>query len=293
MIHNSDIQIRDPFIVAVTKEEQYYMFGTTDADCWKAPGVGFDVYKGKDLENWEGPFPAFRPTAGFWGVRNFWAPEVHVYKGRYYMFASFIGDEIRRGTQILVSDGPVGPYLPHSKGAVTPVDWGCLDGTLYVDENDRPWMVFCHEWLQVEDGEMCVLPLSDDLSEAVGEATLLFRASEAPWSVSYLKERPAYVTDGPYMHRCDDGTLLMLWSSFCETGYAIGIARSTTGKIIDPWEQEQGPIYSADGGHGMVFSTFEGELLLSIHTPNDSPNERPIFISLEEKGGALSVVDER
>ena len=148
-------------------------------------------------------------------------------------------------------------------------------------------MVFCHAWTQIGDGEMRAMPLSEDLSESMGETSLLFQASDAPWTVSFLKERPAYVTDGPFMYTCADGTLLMLWSSFCETGYAIGTARSTSGRVTGPWQQEDRPIYSADGGHGMVFRTFEGELMLSIHTPNDSPNERPIFIPLEEKNGTL------
>jgi hypothetical protein len=38
----------------------------------------------------------------------------------------------------------------------------------------------------------------------------------------------------------------------------------------------------------MVFHTFAGELRLAIHTPNDSPNERPIFIPVTEQDGRLS-----
>lgn len=29
-------------------------------------------------------------------------------------------------------------------------------------------MVFCHEWLQVGDGQICAIPMSDDLGEAIG-----------------------------------------------------------------------------------------------------------------------------
>ena len=80
------------------------------------------------------------------------------------MFVSFKADGVMRGTQILKAESPMGPFLVHSDGPVTPRDWSCLDSTLYV-EDGVPYMVFCHEWSQpgVDDGEMCVIPLTDDL----------------------------------------------------------------------------------------------------------------------------------
>ena len=54
----SDIQIRDPYIFVAHNEKTYYMFGTTDQNCWRGPGQGFDCYSSKDLENWDGPIPA-------------------------------------------------------------------------------------------------------------------------------------------------------------------------------------------------------------------------------------------
>ena len=80
------------------------------------------------------------------------------------MFASFIGKGYNRGTAVLKSERPEGPFLPHSEGAVTPRT-GCLDGTLYIDENKQPWIVFCHEWVQIIDGAVCAARLSDDLKK--------------------------------------------------------------------------------------------------------------------------------
>lgn len=53
----SEIQIRDPYIYVDKEERAYYMFGTTDKDCWHGPGQGFDCYKSKDLQAWEGWLP--------------------------------------------------------------------------------------------------------------------------------------------------------------------------------------------------------------------------------------------
>jgi hypothetical protein len=208
---------------------------------------------------------------------------VHIYQGKYFMFASFKAKGICRGTQILKSDSPLGPFLPLSDKPVTPSDWECLDGTLFVTSEDDPWMVFCHEWVQVGDGEICAIPLTKDLTSAAGEPVVLFRASQAPWAQQIdSKGRKGYVTDGPWMHRLPGGELLMLWSSFSTGGYTIGVARSISGQLFDPWSQDTQPLYSGDGGHCMTFRDFDGNTWLSLHRPNDTPNERPIFLPLAE-----------
>lgn len=44
-----------------------------------------------------------------------------------------------------------------------------------------------------------------------------------------------------------------------------------------------------DAGHGMVFRTFEGRLMATVHTPNRTPDERPVFFEVEERGGTLAL----
>ncbi len=292
----ADIQIRDPFLLAVPDEGAHYLFGSTDADIWHAPATGFDCYRSTDLQTWTGPIPAFRPPAGFWSDRNFWAPEVHAHAGRYFMFATFAAEGVCRGTQILVADRPDGPYEPWSDGPVTPRDWECLDGTLFVDDAGDPWIVFCHEWMQVTDGEVVAQRLTPDLRAATGEPQLLFRASEAPWALPVQHPRvppgvEPYVTDGPFLHRLADGGLIMLWSSFGDRGYAMGIARSNSDGIEGPWVQEPAPIWAEDGGHGMIVRALDGELLLTLHQPNDTPNERAVFRRLVERDGTVVLAD--
>ena len=290
MLKTRDIHTRDPFVLPVATEKQYYLYGTTGADAWTASATGFDYYTSPDLHTWDGPFPAFRPPADFWADRNFWAPEVHAYRGRWYLLASFKAEGARRGTQILGADSPRGPFVPVSAGPVTPREWECLDGTLFVSVEGQPWMVFCHEWVQVGDGEICALPLSADLTAAVAPPRLLFRASEAPWTHEInSKGRKGYVTDGPWLHRLASGTLLMLWSSFGAGGYTVGIARSASGDILGPWQQEPAPLYAGDGGHCMAFRTFDGQLWLAFHRPNPSPNERPQFVRLRESESSLEI----
>ena len=296
----NEIYIRDPYVLVY--EGKYYMYGTRGTKSWdkSTDGAGFDVFVSEDLESWSDAIEVFAPPAGFWGKYNFWAPEVHYYNGAFYMLASFKSDDACRGTQILRADRPDGAFTVWSE-VITPRDWECLDGTLYV-EDGVPYMVFCHEWLQVGDGEMCAVKLKPDLSGADGEPMLLFKASEAPWVKSVRNDEEVpwqtggvqngnYVTDGPFLIKTTDGGLVMIWSSFGEYGYVEAVARSESGKIAGKWLHDTDkPLFDRDGGHGMLFDTTNGRRMLVLHSPNGPVGaERPRFTELEERGGKLFV----
>jgi len=172
---------------------------------------------------------------------------------------------------------------------MTPPDWECLDGTFHIDRQGNPWIVFCHEWVQVHNGAIYALRLSPDLKRPIGRPVFLFNASEASWvlrpewpSDESPRHFPVYGTDGPFLHRVAGGALLMLWSSCGNTGYAMGVARSETGDVTGPWQQAAEPLWAKDGGHGMIFRAFDGRLFLTLHTPNKTPHERAIFLEIEE-----------
>ena len=280
-----DIHIRDPFILA--DGGRYYLYGSRGGETW-GRCAGLDVYVSDDLERWSGPREAFTPPEGFWSDREFWAPEVHAYRGAYYMFVSFKSDSRCRGTQILRARSPMGPFLVHSDGPVTPERWECLDGTLHVEPDGTPYMVFCHEWVQVKDGEMCAVRLTEDLRAPAGEPFVLFRASEPGWNAPLGGEHPdCYVTDGPFLYRTQDGTLLMIWSSVPGGRYCEAISYSDDGSITGNWRHDGRLLFSEDGGHGMIFRTLEGGLRFVFHQPNRSPLERPHLVALRDAGGTI------
>lgn len=292
-VHVDHIQIRDPFVLTLPERGEYLLFGSTDQNVWSGPATGFDCYRSSNLIDWEGPIPSFRPTAEFWSHEQYWAPEVHEYQGQFFMFATFTAPGHFRGTQILSATEPQGPYSPWSDGPVTPANWECLDGTLHVDDTGTPWLVFCHEWKQIHDGAMMAQRLTPDLRSTAGVPIYLFSGSEAPWACpldappSNEREFPVYVTDGPYLHRLSSGELIMVWSSFGDEGYAMGIAHSRTGRIEGPWVQEAEPLWKNDGGHGMIGRTLKGELFLTLHGPNRTPDERASFHPLRETDHTL------
>lgn len=275
MLKKADIRIRDPFILTDRENNCYYMYGTTalKQGTLRAKKT-FSVYKSYDLENFEEPKVVVDgEKTGFNKMYDFWAAEVHKYKDKYYLFGSIKSDDTCRATQIFVCDTPDGEFLPLSKKAKTPDKWECLDGTLYV-ENNIPYMVFSHEWVQVKDGEIWAVKMSDDLKEPIEEPFLLFKASDNP-NVTELGEKGSgnYVTDGPFLYN-ENGKLKMIWSSFYNGRYLVLSAESDS--IHGKW-RHMGSEFEFDGGHAMIFYTLEGERKIALHRPNYAEKERAWF----------------
>ena len=232
----SSLRLRDPFILVDKQTSMYYLHFNNN--------LKIRVYKSKDLSTWKDEGYSFIAKSDFWGQQDFWAPDVYEYEGRYYLFTTFSNTGVKRGTSILVSDSPKGPFTPLVNKAITPSGWMCLDGSLYIDKEGNPWLLFCREWLEAVDGEIYAQRLAKDLKTTEGDPHLLFKASEAPWAGTITSSGvTGYVTDAPFIHRLDDGKLIMLWSSFRKQDgkYAIGQAISETEHPVIT------PIYIKDG----------------------------------------------
>ncbi len=277
------IRLSDPFILADKNTSAYYMTGT-----------GGMLWKSKDLKKWTGPFRAVKTDPESWMGKDpmIWAAELHYYKGKYYYFATFTNRDIkidtvkgnvieRRACHVLVSDTPEGPYIPMADPIYLPANKPSLDGTFWVDKDGKPYMVYCYEWLQNWNGTIEKIALKPDLSGTIGEGKVLFRASDSPWS----KERdengnivPNKVTDGPWVFRTQTGKLGMLWTSWVFNVYTQGVAYSVSGTLDGPWIQEKEPVTPPDYGHGMLFRTLEGKLLMSVHSHKEDKNGHYIRI---------------
>jgi hypothetical protein len=265
------IVLSDPFILADSKTNMYYMTGT-----------GGMLWKSKDMKLWSGPYKVAQTDTNSWmGPRPMiWAAEIHTYKDKYYYFATFTnravkidtfrGNEIeRRACHILVSDKPDGPYVPMKDSIYLPADMPTLDATLWVDRDKKPYIVYCYEWLQNWNGTIEKIELKPDLSGTIGAAKVLFRASDAPWSREKDengKDRPNKVTDGPYLFKTQTGRLGMIWTSWIYDVYTQGVAYSQSGTLDGPWTQEKEPITPPNFGHGMLFKTLTGKQLMCIHS---------------------------
>lgn len=304
----AEIPLHDPYIVAHQPTRTYYLYTSAGLRTGQNR-TGTFAYKSKDLALWEGPHLVFVAPDDSWASpqESAWAPEVHEYRGKFYLFTTLhnSGKPLpshsttrqlsMRATIIAVSESPDGPFTLIKKNApVTPPDFMTLDGTLYVDRAGKPWLVYAHEWTQKNDGTFEAIPLKEDLSGAVGPPIFLWKGSDAPWlrEQAVPNTKPTiYVTDGAEFYRTKTGQLLSLWSSyeknsFNRDGYVETIARSKSGELKGPWEQLP-PLVGNDSGHGMLFQTFEGQLMLVIHQP--FKNARGKLYEMEDLGDNLRV----
>lgn len=308
-----EMPLHDPFVVADAETGLYHLY-TSDTG-----SVGTVVYRSENLRDWAEAVPVFRVDEQDepWARHGAWAPEVHRWRGRWYLFTTLHDEQARldvppagehgtpvrlpgyrRSTVVAVADALTGPFhLLDPAAPVLPPELMTLDGTLFADDDGRPWMVYANEWLQRVDGTVEAFPLTEDLTATDGEGVVLFRGSEAPW---ITRELPAgvpaqlvpYVTDGPQLYRTPSGSLACLWSTYeknrVEGGQVTGDyvqtwAISRSGDLAGPWTQGE-PLVRGDSGHGMIFRDFDGRLMLVLHRPFHNARGKLYEIELADDG---------
>lgn len=322
-----DMPLHDPFIVPDPATRTYYLYTSNVPSMSGISGVGTMVYRSQNLRDWLEPEVVFRPDPKLWATDGAWAPEVHKYRGRYYLFTTLHNHDRKlpipppndygipaqlpnymRGTIVAVSNSLLGPFTALDKsGPTPPSNFMTLDGTLYLDPEGQPWMVYAHEWLQKIDGTIEAIRLDPGLSGTVGDPIYLFKGSDAFW---LSEDMPApstaqiipYVTDGPQLYRTTNNALIMLWSTYekSQDGVTVGgdyvetYAISRSGDIAGPWDQQR-PLVRRDSGHGMLFASFEGhasgKLMMILHRPfNDA---RGKIYEVQYVGSKLRVLRQR
>ena len=287
---SSAIGLRDPFVLV--EDGKYYLYDSAQGET-----KGVFVRTGTSIREWSRREQVMALPLDVQAT-DVWAPEVHKFNGRYYLFVTLTektgarpvakntqnpDSVLPRGVWVFVASSPLGPFAPVKRGPVTNADEMTLDGTLYV-EDGQPYMVYCHEWVQIGSGTIEYAPLSDDFSRLTAPSRKILGAREA------LKGAED-VTDGPFLYRSpESGTLYLIWSNFIEgRGYCVLVRKSLSGKIAGPWSKDE-ILTGNNGGHGMIFRTVEGELLMALHRPNDAA--RLSFERLKESNGMLRCLSE-
>lgn len=145
LIPTEEIRIRDPYIFNDSVTQKYYMYAQIDnrlgdlEDDKKPKGV--EVYTSSDLKHWRQPKTVLQLPDDFWARNMVWAPEMHKYNGKYYLFVTLTSSEIhenmkkpegqknwpkfyKRGTQIFVANTPMGPFKAFENKPHTPkIGW--------------------------------------------------------------------------------------------------------------------------------------------------------------------------
>lgn len=298
-----EMDLHDPFIVTDTASRTYWLFTKNHAAFTGSQAVGVMAYRSRDLQHWKPPELVFQLPEDGWANDGCWAPEVHRWRGRWYLFVTVHNESLplpepgpvpghktyRRSTVLAVADELGGPFtLVRNGEPVVSKALMTLDGTLHVDPKGKPWMVYAHEWLQLRVGAFAAVPL-DDALRAAGPPRELFRGSASP-AARPQQGQGIIVTDGPQLYRTADGSLHMLWSSWGEDGYFQTVSRSPSGDLFGPWEH--GPVWLAKGsGHGMLFRTLDERWMLIVHRP--FKNARGKLYDVRERADGFELVRQR
>ncbi|MGO4892007.1 glycoside hydrolase family 43 protein [Flavobacterium sp. W21_SRS_FM6] len=315
-IHHIDtLNIHDPAILADPVSKKYYVYDSFHyghpQENLDAPNkrAGVEAYWSDDLISWHGPKLIYDIEPDSWAQSEHapWAPEVAYYQDKYYLFLTFhhyhnileVQDGrppmVTRGSQILVGDSPLGPFKRFSNQSHTPANEMALDGTLWI-EDGQPWMIYCQEWIQTGAGLFKAIRLTSDLSGTIGQPITLFSAADADWTARTTrfdgKDIEAVVSDGPWPYMSKTGQLMLLWSSWNKDktkAYTTSIAFSDNGKLSGNWTQRNEPLISGDRGHGNIFTTFDGQLMMALHRYFKQPHTRLQIFNMEDMGNDLQM----
>ncbi len=244
----------DPSVIRVKGE--YYATATTSE--W-API--FPILHSGDLVNWKTVGAVFRKRPE-WSVGSYWAPEIHEYKGRYFVY--YVARKLNGPLAIAVAtaDSPTGPYTDH--GPMIAQEAGSIDPFPVEDENGKRYLIW------KEDGNsrklptpLWIQPLSPDGLRLEGEMKEILR-NDLPWEGN--------VVEGPFVIR-KNGYFYLLYAANACCGsachYGVGVARAKN--LLGPWEKSpQNPLIHENAiwkcpGHGSAVQDAKGDYYFMYH----------------------------
>lgn len=249
----------DPSIIRVGND--YYAATTTGG--WSPH---FSILHSQDLVNWQIVGAVFEQKPA-WVKSDFWAPELIVDKGRFFVYYTARRDDgaNKKGTlcvAVATADKPDGKWT--DKGALVCQEMGSIDAFFVRDETGKPFLVWKEDgndrqqptWLYAQE-------LDESGVKLIGKPKKMFRNTE-PWE--------NHVVEGSFIIR-KNGWFYHFYSgnACCGRGcnYALGVARSKT--LLGKWEKyEKNPILAANEtwqcpGHGSIVTTADDQNYLLYH----------------------------
>ena len=248
------MDIGNPFVVYIQKSDAYYMTGD-----------GGHVWKSKDLRSWVGPYNVLAQDTTSWlGVSpTVLSAEIHKFAGKYYYMATFVTDGYH-SCATLVADDIEGPYRTiDNKCFLLDVSEKSAHPTFSTDVFKKGYMIYDHLGEQCGDGTVQVVLYDDDLGRRLGEAFVMFTASQVPWSYRNVNgERVASpILESPFMFYSGDEGYGTLFVARIDDEKAIGVAYSETGTLNGPWIVEDEPLLKGFESVSL-FTDYDGTLVM-------------------------------
>lgn len=277
------IFLADPTIFR--DQGKYYLYGTGNPD-------GFPVYESDNLKNWT-PAPLALKRGDAYGSQGFWAPQVFLHKGVYYM--AYTANE-----QIAIAHAasPAGPFKQDSLHAISGTGKQ-IDPFLFFDTNGKVYLY--HVKLQ-HGNRIFVTAMKPDLSDIIPGTEKECISGTEDWENTAKTDWP--VTEGPTVLKYKN-TYYLIYSAndFRNKDYAVGYATSSS--PTGPWKKYgNNPIISRHNigyngtGHGDIFVDEKRNMYYVLHTHHSAEKVSPratglVKISFKDvpSGPAILIAD--
>ncbi len=293
------LSLRDHCIIKVGA--QWFCTGTSNP-VWTGPNPGVRLLVSEDMIHWRhhswlidaSTLPADCPYNG-----RFWAPEIHLIKGRFWMTVNSgkVTAEDPKGMKthsvwLFVADAVTGPYTL-VKGPLTPQYNN--DATLFEDDDGRTYLYTSGNGLWQAEIDLATGNLATPIRKFLDKK----QPGWPEWMIGGI--------EGPFVIK-RDGVYFMFFSTWTR-GYEVGLLKSKG--PLGPWElvslepifgtRKKGyrPELAADGGyshlrfadtadpycetgHNALFEGPDGQLWSSCHYLMDEKRPYPYCPELRD-----------
>lgn len=247
----------DPFVLLY--EGKYYLYATSSDS-------GFKVFTSPDMSRWKEEGWALR-AKNSWGNRWFWAPEIIVRNGIFYMHYS-----VEEHLCVAVSDSPLGPFTQRIKEPFHS-DIKEIDSHVFLDDDGKYYMYF----VRFDNGNhIWAAELNDDLASIKEDTLPLLLSPTEDWEKSM-----AAVVEGPFVLKHESVYYLTYSGSHYQSpGYGVGyaISDSPLGPFVkhknNPIMQSNESVHGT-GHHSFVRSPDGTELFMVYHCHNNLTTVHP------------------
>lgn len=273
MIRTDVKHIGDPFVLLY--EGRYYMYATGAPD-------GFLYWVSDDMKSWQKGGYCYSNSP--WAYECFWAPEVFLVNGKFYMFYTARwskNNSLRIG--LAVADRPEGPFKDLKDEPFFDFGYAAIDATLLIDEDGKYYVYYSRDCSEnvingVHTSEIYGMQISPDFKKIIGEPKKLTTPDQPYEQFS----GPEWLwNEGPFVIKRAGKYLLNYSTNFyASKHYSLGVA--TSDSPLGEFKKYKAPVLTFEHcesdfsgpGHNCIFTGKDGKLYTAfhIHTNEESPS---------------------
>ena len=290
------MDVDNPFITYDVATNRYYMV----AD-------GGYMWTSADMHVWNGPYDVLQQDTTSWIGASpiITSPEIHKYNNRYYYMATFENPDsivndangnpfVRRSCVALVADSIVGPYVTiDNTRSLLAVEEMAAHPTFCTDDLDVGYMIYNHQGEQNGDATVQIVRFTPDLGRRMGEAYVMFTASQNSWSRSEVEgvEQFSPIMEAPDLFYTGDYVMGIMFNTYIDETPAVGVAYSQTGTLNGPWVIEEEPMLTGYRAAAM-FNDYDGTLVMVTNMDTiigESMKRVPKLFKMESQFNKLQI----